>query len=149
MSLNMEGLTKHWSKLTLNDREEGQVWLTKERSSSEVILTAKFFTKRALNTEAVIRTFNPLWGLKNGFQIRTARDHILLFVFDNHEEVEKILALQPWSFDKHLVVLCRYEKAISISEICFNKIPLWIQLHDLPIPFLNWGGGGGRKFAVM
>ena len=67
MSLNMEGLTKHWTKLTLNDREEGQVRLTNERSSSEVILAAKFFAKRGLNTEAVIRTFNPLWRLKNGF----------------------------------------------------------------------------------
>ena len=57
--------------------------------------------------------------------------------------MEKILALQPWSFDKHLVVLCRYEKAIPISEIRFNKIPLWVQLHDLPIRFLNRGGGGG------
>ncbi|KAL0017099.1 hypothetical protein SO802_004168 [Lithocarpus litseifolius] len=65
--------------------------------------------------------------------------HILLFVFDNREEVEKILALQPWSFDKHLVVLCRYENAILISELCFNKVSLWVQIHDIPIRILNRG----------
>lgn len=105
-SILMEGLTKHWSKLTLNDREDGQLHLLEERSSGEVILAAKFFTKRSLSIEAIIRTFNPLWHLKNGFQVRSTEDHILLFVFDNLEEAEKILSSQPWSFDKHLAVVC-------------------------------------------
>ena len=113
--------------------------MSRERSSGETILAAKFFTKRALSTEAVIRTFNPLWRSKNGFQVRTAGNHILLFAFDNKEEAEKILSLQPWSFDKHLVVLCRYDSAIPISELNFNRVTMWVQVHDIPIPFLNRG----------
>ena len=85
---------KHWSNLSLNEREDGTLKLTKDRSIGETILAAKFFTKRVLNTEAVIRTFNPLWRSKNGFEVRTGGNHILLFVFDNKEEAEKILSLQ-------------------------------------------------------
>ncbi|KAK9991307.1 hypothetical protein SO802_026292 [Lithocarpus litseifolius] len=135
----MEGLMKHWSNLSLNEREDGTLKLTKDRSTSETILAAKFFTKRALNTEAVIRTFNPLWRYKNGFEVRTAGNHILLFVFDNKEEAEKILSLQPWSFDKHLVVLRHYDNATPIRELNFNKVPMWVQIHDIPLPFLNRG----------
>lgn len=63
----MKGLIKHGSKLSLNDREDGQLHLSEERSFGEIILVANFFTKRALSIEAVIRTFNPLWRSKNGF----------------------------------------------------------------------------------
>ena len=29
----------------------------------------------------------------------------MLFVFSDKEEVEKILAAEPWSFDRHIVLL--------------------------------------------
>uniref|UniRef100_A0A7N2LJU1 DUF4283 domain-containing protein n=1 Tax=Quercus lobata TaxID=97700 RepID=A0A7N2LJU1_QUELO len=123
---------KHWRNLSLNEREDGTLNLSRERSSGETILPAKFFTKRALSTEAVIRTFNPLWRSKNGFQVRTAGNHILPFAFDNKEEAEKILSLQPWSFDKHLVVLCRYDNAIPISKLNFNRVTIF-KYERLPI----------------
>uniref|UniRef100_A0A7N2LLG4 DUF4283 domain-containing protein n=1 Tax=Quercus lobata TaxID=97700 RepID=A0A7N2LLG4_QUELO len=129
---------KHWSNLSLNEREDGTLNFSRERSSGETILPAKFFTKRALSTEAVIRTFNILWHSKNGFQVRIAGNHILPFAFDNKEEAEKILSLQPWSFDKHLVVLCRYDNAIPISELNFNRVTMWVQVHD-PSTLLNRG----------
>ena len=138
-SMAMEGLTKHLSKLTLNDREDGKLHLSEERSTMEVILVAKFFTKCALNTEAIIRTFSPLWHSKNGFQVCSVGDHILLFVFDNEEETEKILLLQPWSFDKHLVAFYRHDTTTPVSELSFNKVLLWVQIHDLPLHFLNRG----------
>ena len=136
---SMEGIMKHWSNLSLNERKDGTLNLSRERSSGETILAAKFFTKRALSTEVVIRTFNPLWCSKNGFQVRTAGNHILLFAFDNKEEAKKILSLQPLSFDKHLVVLCRYDSVIPISKLNFNRVTMWVQVHNIPIPFLNRG----------
>ena len=101
----MESLTKHWSNLSLFEKEGGGVPLAKEKSSSECIIAAKFLTKRALNMEAIIRTFNPLWRSKNGFEARNVGDHVMLFVFDNKEEVDKIFAAEPWSFDKHIVLM--------------------------------------------
>ena len=97
--MTIESLTKHWSNLSLNNREGGGVRLAREKSSSECIVVAKFLTKRALNMEAIIHTFNPLWRSKNGFEVRNAGDHVMLFVFDNKEEVDKIFAVEPWSFD--------------------------------------------------
>lgn len=100
----MENLTENWQKLSLNDREDANLELPEQNSSTEFILAAKFFTKRALSVEVVIRTFSPLWGSMKGFEVRRAGDHVLLFVFKEREEVEKILSNAPWSFDEHLVV---------------------------------------------
>lgn len=74
----------------------------------EFILAAKFLTKRALNIDAIAKTFAPLWRSTNGFKIKKEGDHVVLFTFDDKNEMEKILAVEPWSFDKRLMVLQRY-----------------------------------------
>ena len=69
--------------------------------------------------------------------MRRVGDHVLLFVFDHKEEVEKILSNAPWSFDKHLVVIQWYDRGGPIRVISFDKIPVWVQVHDIPVRFLN------------
>lgn len=128
---------KHWSNMSLNDREGGKVSLSKEQSSMEFCIAAKFLTNRALSMDAVIRTFSSLWRAVNGFKVRNMGDHILLFVFDNKKEVEKIFASEPWSYDKHLVVLQRFENNSLVRKLSFNRIAFWVQLHDIPFRYLN------------
>ena len=69
--------------------------------------------------------------------MRRAGDHILLFMFDNREEEDKILSSAPWSFDKYLVVLQWYDREVPIRALKFNTRPMWIQVHDIPMRFLN------------
>ena len=47
-----------------------------------------------------------------------------MFVFDNEEEVDKIMASGPWSFDRHLVVLHRLENVVPVQEVAFNMVSL-------------------------
>ncbi|XP_050241257.1 uncharacterized protein LOC126690171 [Quercus robur] len=106
----MDNLAEHWQKLSLNDREDENLELPEENSSNESV---------------------------KGFEVRRVGDHVLLFVFDNKEEAEKILSNAPWSFDKHLVVLQWYDKEVPIKALEFSKIPIWVQVHDIPMRFLN------------
>jgi len=92
-------LTQLWENLSLNDREGGEFQFEKTTEGPNYTIAAKFLTKRALNTEAIIKTFNSIWRSKNGFKVRNVGNHILLFVFDNEEEVERIFEGEPWNFD--------------------------------------------------
>ena len=121
----------------MNEREDVNLEISEDKSSNECIMAAKFLTKRALSVEAVIKTFNPLWRSKKGFEVRRAGDHILLFVFDNKEKVDKIHSSAPWSFDKHLVILQWYDREVPIRALKFDTILVWIQVHDIPMRFLN------------
>ena len=47
-------------------------------------------------------------------------NHVILFTFDNEEEVDTIMVNEPWSFDKHLMVLQRYGKDLIVEELSFN-----------------------------
>ena len=42
-------------------------------------------------------------------------------MFDNKEEVDKVIQSEPWSFDKHLMVLERYDKNNSVEELQFTR----------------------------
>jgi len=86
--------TREWSRLSLS--EEG-TWfvLNNNLRTQEFIIAAKFLMKCALNVDVVIRTFKSLWRSQNGFKAKNLGDHILLFIFDNKIEVDKVLLSEP------------------------------------------------------
>lgn len=110
----MESLTNHWRNLSLIDREGGKLSVKRNRANQEYTIAAKFLMTRVLNTEVIVRTFSPLWQARNGFKVREAKDHIRHFVFDNVEEVDKIMASEPWSFDRHLVILHKLANVVPV-----------------------------------
>lgn len=87
--------------------------------------------------EAVARMFKQLWRTNSGFRICNQGNNIVLFVFNNLEGVDKILNSQPWSFDKHLIVMQRYAGDVPVQEINFVKVPFWVQMHNIPVSFLT------------
>ena len=56
----MEELTKSWSCLTLVDIEGSNIQIKEEEAVTDFVLAAKFLTKRALNIDAIAKTFTPL-----------------------------------------------------------------------------------------
>ena len=60
-------------------------------SNEKFSIVAKFLTKRAINMEVIVKTFNLLWRARNGFKIQSFGDHKILFTFDNREDVDRIL----------------------------------------------------------
>ena len=55
----MEDLTKTWSKLNLSECEGSNVRLMEMQAVTEWGLAAKFFTRRALNLDAIAKSFSP------------------------------------------------------------------------------------------
>ena len=105
--------------------------------AKEVILATKFLTRRALNIEAIGRTLKPLWKSQNGFEMRDVGNHIILFVFSNVIEADRIIATEPWTYDKNLIILSRYDGLCPIRNGSFHTVNFWVQLHGLPVSRLN------------
>ena len=100
-------------------------------------LAAKFFTRRSLNVEAVVRTFRPLWRTCGDFQASDAKHNHMVFTFEVEEDVEKVFMGEPWSFDRHLVVFTRYDGLGSVQELLFDKVSFWVQIHHLPFSHMT------------
>ena len=133
----MEDLTKQWNGLTISHKEGPKFRLHNDMATFVFIIAAKFLTKRALNINAIAATFTPLWRSKNGFKIKHLGNHVVLFTFDSKTEVDNILANEPWRFDKHLMVLRRYDGVSEVQQMDFNLTPFWVQVHGIPMKFMN------------
>ena len=129
----MDTLADVWTWLSLSE-QEGEVFnFENQGCRKECTLVAKFFTKRALNIEVVARTLKPLWHTKQDFEIQDMGNHVLLFVFENEVDINWVLLGEPWSFDKYLIVLRRYEDDSSLRKLFFHTAKFWVQVHDLPV----------------
>ena len=117
----MEDLAEQWSNFSLSEREKIGFVLNKDHRTCEFIIAALFLTPRFLNMEAMARTFKQLWRSTNGFKIRNHQDHRVLFVFNNLTDIDRILESQPWSFDKHLVMVQRYNTDVPVRDLSFMK----------------------------
>ena len=125
----MDYLAQNWNRLSLSERDGPGCSLTKDDGVPEFSITSKFFTKRALSIDVIARTFTPLWRSCNGFKIKSLGDHKMRFTFDDKNDVDRILMSEPWSFDKHLVAMERYEKDTPLHELKFEKTCFWVQIH--------------------
>ena len=134
---SMEDLEQNWRKLSLSEREGPGCSLTKDDGVQAFSIAAKFFSKRALSIDVIAKTFTPLWRSRNGFKIKSLGDHKVLFTFDDKNDVDRILMSEPWSFDKHLVAMERYEKETPLHELKFEKTSLWVQIHGIPLRYMT------------
>ena len=133
--ITMDDLTTNWNQLALPNKEGLRFCLDEELSSPEFSIATKFLKKRALNIDTIAKNFTPLWCFKNGFSVRNLGDHRELFVFDNKLEVDRVLQSEPWTLDKHLIVMEGFNTNSSIDELKLDRISFWVQVHDLPIKF--------------
>ena len=88
-----------WSRFSLIEDEVNGADVPQKKEVAIVHLAAKIFTKRVVNTEAVSRTFKM-----GEMKIRDIGGNILLFEFDDVLDLERVLELEPWTYDKILVV---------------------------------------------
>ena len=133
----MEELANQLTNFSLSEKEIVGFTLSKEQRSSEYLLAAQFLTLCFQNMEAMARTFKQLWRSTNGFTIHNQNIHRVLFVFVNPNDIERICKNQPWSFDKHLVMLQRYNTDCPMRDLVFSKTLFWVQVHDIPIQYMT------------
>ncbi|XP_065636245.1 uncharacterized protein LOC136070338 [Quercus suber] len=49
----------------------------------------------------------------------------------------KVLAGEPWSFDKYLVAMQEFDGTKDVKDMKFDQATFWVQVHDLPLRFRN------------
>ena len=84
-----------------------------------------------VNAKVVSQTFKLLWKLIGigEMKIRDIGSNILQFEFDDALDLERVLELEPWTYNKSLVV---FQCAESTPLLPFDFVTFWVQLHNVP-----------------
>lgn len=86
--------------LALTEKEGLKFSLPKSEVAEGFVVAAKFFTKRKINLEAVARTLKSIWKAERGFEIRDLGENKAPFVFNDEIDMDRVLILSSWTFDK-------------------------------------------------
>ena len=62
---------------------------------------------------------------------------IFSYLLELETDDERVLATEPWSFDKHIVIFQWYDASIPAKNLRFTTMKFWVQIHGLPVSMLD------------
>lgn len=118
----LESVLHYRNKFSLKKKRLKYVNTDKNNSHSEFVLSGKFLTRRVLNIDINGRMLKPIWKACQGFKICTVGNHVILFVFDIENDVERaVLMKKPWGFDnKGTLIVEKQEYGSWLCTPLFN-----------------------------
>ena len=134
----MEDIVGRWKSLSITEEEGEIVGIDDEmlqEGEKEVLcgILGKVLTKRPLRKSSFRGAIARLWKVEGGFTMRELENDVFLFLFSDAKERRRILDMEPWVFDKHLIVLKKVngDDVLNWGDWCFT--PFWVQAHNLPM----------------
>ena len=147
-SMAMEDIVGRWKSLSITEEEGEIVGIddeTLQEGEKEVQsgILGKVLTKRPIRKTSFRGAIARLWKVEGGFTMRELENDVFLFLFNDEKERRRILDMEPWVFDKHLIVLKEVngDDVPNWGDWCYT--PFWVQAHNLPMRCI------GEKIGMM
>lgn len=128
----MEEITERCAGLQLSSKEDAEVTIHESLPEDGLVLIGKLFTKRRVNLESVARVLKKVWKTENTFEASDLGKNKIMFLFQTKDDIDRVLFLSPWSFDKYLLILHKLGRGEAMKDIKFDKSSFWVQIHGLP-----------------
>nr|POF00284.1 hypothetical protein CFP56_29828 [Quercus suber] len=117
--------------LCLTKEEEGEITIT-TKSRADLLeectlsLFGRLLTDRHQNLRALKSTLKSAWKMGSDLQIAEVGNNVLQFKFSSEYQLQWVERNGPWNFDNNLLLLCRWRKGLSASNITFTHSPFWV-----------------------
>ncbi len=72
-------------------------------------------------------------GFDGGIIVRDIEDNLFLAVFNRRDDMERVIVQSPWTFDKKLIQMIRFEADMQPTDVKFRYSAFWIRIYNLPI----------------
>lgn len=121
----------------LEEEEEVPIEISLENDNlkqrSSFCLIGKLWTAKTFNAFGLLETMRKIWKPGKGMTAKEIEPNLFSFQFNHWRDMEKVLSMEPWHFDKHLLVLKQLDSGEQPSAIKFDSTPFWIRIYDMPL----------------
>jgi hypothetical protein len=133
----MEGVEGMLKGLKLSEEERagvrigGNVLELKGREVDQAV--GRLMAEKPAITEAMENALGPIWCPIKGIEVKDLGENRFLFTFLQASGKKRAVDNGPWMFDRDLLVMEDYDAGKAIDDYKFDKIPIWIRVHKLPL----------------
>ena len=115
-------------------------------------LFGHLLTERHQNLQALKNTLRVAWKMGSDLRIIEVGNNILQFKFNSMFQLEWVERSGPWNFENDLLLLCRWKKGMTLTNILFSHSPFWVQVWGPPFELMSEEVGkniGGKLGEVL
>lgn len=95
-------------------------------------LIGKIHGEKVANYTGLQKELTKIWGFSGPFKVRELGVNLYQFVFASQKEKMKVLHGKAWTFDSQFIILKPGSEDTDFLKESFNRLPLWIQVWNLP-----------------
>ncbi|XP_050259209.1 uncharacterized protein LOC126704235 [Quercus robur] len=133
----VEDVIDSLENMRLTADEEDVIAIPDEERMAEIeictlSLIGKFLTCKPFNKRAAKNTIRRAWGLDKDLQIVDVGSNLFQFKFQTEFDLKRILKGGPWTFDNQLLMLKKWQKGMSASNVKLEHASLWVQIWGAP-----------------
>jgi hypothetical protein len=111
-------------RMNLSDKEKHRISLRKEQlvhsKEARFSILFKLLTLRPFNIDAFKGTVRSLWASMGGVTIRDIEENLFLAIFQTRDDLECVFVQSPWTFDKKLILVVRFEGDLQPNAVKFT-----------------------------
>ncbi|KAF4385210.1 hypothetical protein G4B88_026493 [Cannabis sativa] len=105
-----------------------------EPQETNQVLIGKILNRYKLGKAAIQGSLRLSWSAIKGWKWKEIEDGLIKFTFANRNDAMNVLARRPWFVCGSLMVLMPWPSWLTLSEIRFDKTPMWVRIESIP-PF--------------
>ena len=100
-------------------------------------LFGRLLSDQQQNQRALKNTLRLAWKMGSDMRIVEVGNNILQFKFSSKYQMEWVERCGPWSFDNNLLLLYKWKKGLTSTNISFTHSPFWVQIWGLPFEHMS------------
>ena len=95
-------------------------------------LTGNFLACRSFNKKVALGALKKVRGLEDGVQVVEVGSNLFQFKFRSKFELNRVYIGGIWSFDNQVLLLTRWKSGMTVTNVKFDLVSLWVQIWGVP-----------------
>ncbi|XP_073152541.1 uncharacterized protein [Henckelia pumila] len=137
VALAMNSLLRQWKALSITDDEREILSIKndlveKGRQLVPLGLVGRLLTNKLINKKTFSEALKRMWRLEQDMEFRIIAANTFLFLINNVEDVDRILDMEPWSYNRSHLLLKKFEGFSMGDAGTFHSMQVWIRVFNMP-----------------